>query len=134
MDRSLLNHAGDVFAPATLDRLPLLPRLAGPEGSHSLMMQHYLQVQQSLQGLGLQVEALEMDARGAIVATLADGSELLFGRDALAEKLDRFKVLYERRLAGRDETLASVDLRYSHGAAVAWRMESTRPSRKQEET
>ena len=129
-EASLLNHAGDVFAPASREELPALPRLAGPEGAHNLMMQHYLQVQQSLQGLGLQIEALEMDARGALVATLADGSELLFGRDALVERLARFRILYASRFAGRDEVPARVDLRYSHGAAVAWRRES----RQQEDT
>jgi cell division protein FtsQ len=123
-DRSLLNHAGEVFEPNSLEQLPALPWLAGPEGSHELMMQRYLQVQRSLETLGLQISALEMDSRGAVAATLADGSELLFGRDALAEKLVRFRTLYTRRLAGRGETLARVDLRYSHGAAVAWHGDS----------
>lgn len=131
-DRALLNHAGEVFEPASLEQVPALPRLAGPEGAHSLMMQRYLQVQQSLQRPGLKVVALEMDARGAVVATLADGSELLFGRGALAEKLDRFNILYARRLAGKGELPARVDLRYSHGAAVAWRGERARPSAEQE--
>ena len=124
-DDALVNHAGEVFTPARLDGVPPLPRLAGPAGSHDLMMQRYLQVQQSLQPLGLRVEGLTMDARGALTARLRDGSELLFGRDELTARLKRFRTLYQQRLAGRSAGLATVDLRYSHGAAVAWRDTTT---------
>ena len=120
-ETALLNHAGEVFEPPSLAEVPSLPRLAGPEGTHALMMERYLQVQQSLQGLGLRVAALSMNARGAVRATLTDGSELLFGRDHLASRLERFTVLYTSSLASAPESLARVDLRYSHGAAVAWR-------------
>ena len=123
-ETALLNHAGEVFTPDSLADLPQLPRLAGPEGTHSLVMRRFLAVRQSLQDLGLQVESLTMDTRGAMTATLSQGGELVFGRDELAEKLARFGVLYGSRLSSRRNELARVDLRYSHGAAVAWRAEA----------
>jgi cell division protein FtsQ len=119
---ALLNHAGEVFRPDSLAGLPPLPRLAGPEGSYGLVMQRFLEVQQSLQEFGLQVDSLTMDPRGAMTATLSQGGELVFGREDLAEKLARFRVLYSSRIALRRDELVRVDLRYQHGAAVAWRV------------
>jgi cell division protein FtsQ len=118
---ALLNQSGEVFSPATLDGVASLPALAGPEGSHGLMMRRYLQVQGVLQGLGLRLDRLSMDDRGAVTATLSDGSQLLFGREGLDEKLERLRILYSTRLAARRAELARIDLRYAHGAAVAWR-------------
>ena len=129
-DGALLNHAGEVFSPDSMTGLPPLPRLAGPDGAHELMMRRYLQVQQGVREFGLEVDALEMDARGAVVARLTGGGELVFGRGALDKKLSRFRVLYGSRLAPRREELDRVDLRYSHGAAVAWRVAASQ----QEET
>lgn len=126
-ETALLNHAGEVFTPDSLTGLPTLPRLEGPEGFHSLVMQRFLDVQQSLREFGLRVSSLSMDPRGAMTATLSQGGELVFGRNDLAEKLTRFRVLYSSRLASRRDELARVDLRYRHGAAVAWRAAAARP-------
>lgn len=120
---AFLNHAGEVFAPGETQSGTDLPRLAGPAGSHGLMMERYLLVQEALQSLGLRLSALEMDARGGLVATLAEGSQLVLGSDNLGPKLERLKVLYKNRLADRRAELARVDLRYRHGAAVAWKGE-----------
>jgi cell division protein FtsQ len=118
---AFLNHAGEVFAPGEAQTGTELPHLAGPMGSHGLMMEHYLLVQGVLQSLGLRLSALEMDSRGGLIATLADGSQLVLGSENLASKLERLKVLYISRLADRHAEMARVDLRYRHGAAVAWK-------------
>jgi cell division protein FtsQ len=122
---AFLNHAGEVFAPGDAQFGTELPRLAGPEGSHGLMMERYLLVQEVLQSLGLRLSALEMDKRSGLSATLADGSQLLLGSEDLVSKLERLKVLYKSRLADRRGELARVDLRYRHGAAVAWKGATT---------
>ncbi len=119
-----LNHAGEVFRPGNIQRLTGLPRLSGPEGSQGELMTQYMLVQEHLQPLGLRVTDLNMSGRGGLTAQLADGGELVFGRDALDQKLLRLAAIYRSRLAARWDELARVDLRYSQGAAVAWRTDN----------
>ena len=120
-EAAYLNHAGQVFRPQDAKAIPGLPVLSGPEGSQGRVMQHYKLVQDRLQPLGLKVSALAMDPRGGLTATLADGGQLLLGREELAGRLDRLAAIYREALRDRRNDFARVDLRYSHGAAIAWR-------------
>jgi len=119
-DDAYLNHAGEIFRPAQLSAQQELPWLAGPDGSELQLMQYYKLVQDPLQAAGLRLNALAMDARGGLRALLDEGGELVFGRGEVAEKLQRFLHIYQSRLVRREGQLRSVDLRYSHGAAVLW--------------
>ena len=119
-DEGYLNHAGELFAPAVMVVDGALPRLAGPAGSEAELMQHYKQIQDGLQPLGLQVAQLSMDSRGGLRARLVSGSELVFGHGDISGKLQRFARVFQTQLAPRVAQLRSIDLRYSHGVAVAW--------------
>lgn len=119
-DDAYLNHEGQMFRPAQLSSQQELPLLAGPQGSEQQLMQYYKLVQAPLQTAGLRVNALAVDARGGLRALLDGGGELVFGRGEVAEKLQRFLHIYQSRLAHLDGRMRSVDLRYSHGAAVVW--------------
>ncbi|MEP5764440.1 MAG: cell division protein FtsQ/DivIB [Halieaceae bacterium] len=119
-DAAYLNHAGEVFAPPEYSLLDGLPLLAGPIGSEGKVMLQYKLIQERLQPQGLQVRQLEMDQRGGLTAQLLRGGRLVFGQGELEAKLDRFLAVYRSRLALRRQAVQSVDLRYSHGAAVAW--------------
>ena len=103
-----------------MESIPGLPLLAGPAASQLLIMQQYIHMQKQLQQLKLQVAELTMNERGGLRARLTNGSELVFGRGDLEEKLQRFLGVYHADLAGRAAQVRSVDLRYSHGVAVAW--------------
>lgn len=118
-DDAYLNHAGEVFTPLDATAIPGLPRLSGPAGSHVSVMEQYRLVQERLQSLGLRVSALAMDQRGGLRAQLDSGGELVLGREDISERLDRLETIYRTELQGR--AFARVDLRYSHGAAIAWR-------------
>ena len=119
-DEGYLNHAGELFRSQQVSNDSELPRLAGPAGSQRRVMDYYKQVQDGLQGTGLGIAALRMDVRGALRARLEDGVELILGRSELAARMTRFRDLYRHSLARQQGRLARVDLRYSHGAAVAW--------------
>ena len=119
-----LNHAGEVFSPGNIRPVAGLPRLSGPQGSHGELMTRYKRVQERLEPLGLKVTALTMSPRGGLTAQLEQGGELVFGCDELDEKLARLAAIYKARLASRRNELARIDLRYSQGAAVAWRAEN----------
>jgi cell division protein FtsQ len=119
-DQAYLNHAGELFTPAAMIASDELAQLAGPIGSEAQLMQHYKLIQDQMQPLGLQLEALTMDSRGGLRARLSGGGELVFGRGDVNAKMRRFSRVYRAQLAQRMGQLRSIDLRYSHGVAVAW--------------
>ncbi len=118
-DGAYLNHAGEVFSPARAEAIAGLPRLSGPAGSQATVMQQYKRVQERLSPLGMRVAVLTMDSRGGLRAELEGGGVLLLGREALDERLDRLAAIHRAQPGSRE--FARVDLRYSHGAAIAWR-------------
>ncbi len=120
-DDAYLNHAGEVFRPEVGVDVSALPGLSGPAGSQAEVINHYQRVQEKLQPLGLRVAAMRMNARGGLTAELVEGGELVFDREELASQLGRLETIYRARLVERRAELARVDLRYSQGAAVAWR-------------
>jgi cell division protein FtsQ len=119
-DDAYLNHTGELFEPGTVPGDEELALLAGPPGSQGLLMQHYNLIQDGLQPLGLQVEQLTMDTRGGLRAQLTGGSELVFGRGDVIAKMQRFAAVFRAELVHRTAQLRTIDLRYSHGVAVAW--------------
>jgi cell division protein FtsQ len=119
-EHAYLNHAGEMFRPAQMEAPAELPALAGPAGSEQQLMQSYKLVQDSLQPAGLKVNGLAMNARGSLRAELDGGSELVFGRGEVEKKLQRFLHIYQSGLVRQQGRMRSIDLRYSHGAAVVW--------------
>ncbi len=125
-DDAYLNHAGEVFEPELAIDATGLPGLWGPPGSQGEVINHFQRVQERLQPLGLKVAGMRMTARGGLTAELLGGGELVFDRDELAAQLARLEAVFQARLAHRRDELARVDLRYSQGAAVAWRTDNTK--------
>ena len=80
---------------------PELPRLDGPEGTESLVAQRFLAVQDRLGGLGLQVAALRLDARGAWELDLSTGVTVRLGRRQVDERMDRFVEFGAQVIAGQ---------------------------------
>ncbi|MEE4658919.1 MAG: cell division protein FtsQ/DivIB [Halieaceae bacterium] len=118
-DAGLLNHAGEVFMPGTA-AMDELPRLSGPAGSHHDLMREYRRIQAQLQGQGMRVAALHMNARGGLEAELGDGVKLVFGRGELDSKLARLRAVLAATAGTERGRPQQVDLRYSHGLAIAW--------------
>ena len=119
-DVGYLNHAGELFHSEPIIDAAEMPLLAGPPGSQRRVMRSYQQVQEALHGMGLDVVALTMGERGGIRVDLGSGTSLVLGRVEFGRRLARFKQIYNRELAEQAGEVRSVDLRYSHGAAVAW--------------
>lgn len=118
----LVNSQGALFTPAADSAPANLPVLSGPPGSEALMSQRLRTVQALLQPLGLQVSQLTQDPRRAWSVGLRNGMELVLGREDSLLRLARFKEVWPRVLASREQDIARVDLRYTNGFAVRWKV------------
>jgi cell division protein FtsQ len=117
----LLNTRGELIATGVRHVPPELPRLDGPQGSEAMVAQRFLATQDRLGGLGLQVAALRLDARGAWELDLSTGVTVRLGRRQVDERMDRFVQFGAQVIAGRAAEVRYVDMRYSNGFAIGWR-------------
>lgn len=124
-DAALLNNVGVTFTPGDISEFAELPRLDGPQRNKRKVMQQYQELNRMLRSHGHSIAALELRERGSWFLTTQDGISMLFGRDQLVDKLQRFLTIDQHLLAERREYIAQVDLRYSNGMAVTWRTPAT---------
>ena len=120
-DNSLLNNVGESFKTKNISVYQSLPLLDGPDYAQSQVMQQYQIISQLLRPMEYAITSLSLDERGSWALTTNTGLKLILGNDDLVEKVRRFARAYEANLKGKIANIASVDLRYSNGLAVAWK-------------
>jgi cell division protein FtsQ len=117
----LLNTRGELFATGVRHVPPELPRLDGPEGSHSQVAQRYLAIQGRLVEQGMRVAALRLDARGAWELDLSNGVTVRLGRRQVDERMERFVLVGAQVISGQAAKIQYIDMRYSNGFSIGWR-------------
>jgi cell division protein FtsQ len=126
----LLNAHGEVFHPRNVDDFRHLPVLFGPKGRSLEVARRFQHIERLLEPTGLSLRALVEDERRAWRMMLGNGIPVELGRGESAAVLRRFVRIYPRILAPRAARIAGVDLRYTNGLAVSWKLDkdSERPS------
>lgn len=120
----LVDRHGGTFGPVDLAVWDFLPALEGGTGRQVELMHRYLEVSARLADVGLGVSGVRESARRAWTIRLEDGGEILMGRDGDLSRLDQLVSLMPVLRERNPDPLARVDLRYAHGAAVAWQTAS----------
>ncbi len=119
-EHDLLNRRGERFSPPA-DSLPDgLPALQGPDGQEATLTTSYYEMGKALAADGLKITRLTQDPRRSWHVGLDNGIELRLGHDSAYTRLLRFVRLYPKVLATRAAEIATIDLRYTNGFAVAW--------------
>lgn len=117
----LVSRIGELFAPANPEVAGRLPRLSGPDER----VRDVIRMAQDLSGRlarhGLGFAGLSLEARGAWTLNLANGIEVVLGRDHVDERFERFLAVYEARLVSRSDEVKRIDARYTNGVAVQWK-------------
>jgi len=124
-DKGLVNRRGVVFRPEAATWPADLPHLYGPAGRGEWLVARYREFAQRLRPAGLAIAALRLDGRGAVRLRLANGIEVVLGREALTARLTRFVRIWRKALATEAGRIARVDLRYGSGLAVQWKPDRT---------
>ena len=123
-DKGFLNIYGDFVKIEGNAYLYTLPLIDGNLDQSQVLMQRYQQFAQLLQPYGLQVNALQTDARDEMEVRIAGGLTLHLGQDQVLEKFQRFVLVLERSLKPRLHEIESIDMRYNNGLAVRWNTNS----------
>ncbi len=116
----LMNTRGELFLRGARHIPPELPQLNGPPGTEAQVAKLYLDTYPRLLAVGLRLERVDLDARGAWSLTLANGVEIRLGRQDVQERLERFIRVASPLVAQRSGEVSYVDLRYSNGFSVGW--------------
>ena len=117
----LLNAQAKVFWPEVSTSDQGLPQFNGPEGSEKQLVAQYHDLNSLLRTKSLALKSLTLEPRGSWKFELTNGVLVTLGMEDINERLVRFLSLYERVLHAKIEQVASVDLRYTNGVAVAWK-------------
>ena len=120
-DGRLVSRTGELFRPPNPEVAGRLPRLAGPDERVREVIRMAQTMNDRLVSHGLGFAGLELEARGAWTLTLANGIEVVLGRDQVDKRFERFMTVYETRLASRSDEVSRVDARYTNGVAVQWK-------------
>jgi len=117
----LVSRSGQLFSPGNPEVAGRLPRLAGPDERVADVIRMARSMSDTLNGRGLGFAGLTLEQRGAWTLTLANGIEVVLGRDQVEERFTRFMTVYENRLMSREDEVIQVDARYTNGVAVKWK-------------
>jgi len=114
---ALVDTYGERFAAQTGEALPLF---VGPPGTEHEVASRYARFSRLVAPLGAPIERVTLTPRFAWQLRLADGLNLMLGRDAdLAEsRLQRFVAVYDQTVKNIPRRHEYVDLRYPNGFAV----------------
>lgn len=121
----LVSRKGELFAPDNPEVAGKLPRLAGPDERVKEVISMARLMADTLTGHDLGFAGLRLERRGAWTLTMANGIEVVLGRDQVEERFERFMTVYQERLASRSDEVSRVDARYSNGVAVQWKSVDT---------
>jgi cell division protein FtsQ len=118
---SLITEQGVIFTPKNMEQFQTLTVVTGPELQQVKVLEIMKGIKTALADQSMELAEFSVNDRWSWKITLANGLEILLGRNEQLKKLQRFlktlKVLGQEQV----EQIAIVDLRYPNGYAVSWK-------------
>lgn len=119
-DGEAVNPSGETFDPPDADLDPALPKLSGPPGSVSVVVETVRAVDLWFDAIGLAQTSIRLTDQGEWQIRLATGQTLVLGQQDLNQRLHLFSLAYSNYLQSRWHEVARIDMRYPNGLAVQW--------------
>jgi len=116
----LIANDGKQFAVPEADELQGLPWLEGPDSQLHQVLTNWVEFNERLVPLGLEVDRLRLDRRGAWSMVLSNGTQVELGRDATAARLNTLLESWDELMSEQPVPPRDIDLRYTNGFAVLW--------------
>lgn len=122
----LVTEGGLVFQPESASLPKGLPSLQGPDGFAARMVRRYAALKPVLAGSGFELTGLRLDERLSWFAEVDGSVEIAIGRDHFDMRIERFLTAWAGIREQAPGPMASADLRYPNGFAIAWRDQEIR--------
>jgi len=137
-EKALMTAQGLVFEPLQLPTMDGAPLLKGVDSNSREVLQQFVRLQAELAELSFRVVTVQKSERGAWLLQLLSAEALAaaetkpdalidvaLGKHELAARIERFKNLYHSVLKAKLNEIERVDLRYTNGVAVQWKIAPT---------
>lgn len=121
----LLNEKGELFIPDEIPSSEELPTLDGPDGTENLLMKRYYQISSLMGKIDMQLDKLILDDRRAMTLVLSNDLRVIIGRTDIDERISRFIQYVPFGLEGKKDSARQIDMRYTNGFAVQWKVTDT---------
>lgn len=118
-DNGLLNDDAELFAPAPSTFPANLPRLRGPDGTYSLLLNTY-RYMQGILPVEMNIKELVLNERRAWEVKFENGISVLLGRSDLEKRIKRFARHIPAELNNYLQDIALIDMRYTNGFSILW--------------
>ncbi len=115
----LMSDRGEVFEVGGSISMQGLALLEGPEARQEEVLENWRLMRRHLAAVGLDIERLTVDERGAWTAELDSGKQLALGREHTLARLQRYIGVHDQ-LRAHGRVITNVDLRYTNGLSVRW--------------
>lgn len=124
-DRYLINTQGELFESD--DLLPgKVVDIRGPEGMHRSLLEQCQELQAQFGIHGLRLAKLSLNKRRALEMRLGNGVNFVFGRvhgvNESGSAISKFLLAYDHGLNAKMNQVKTVDMRYTNGFSVRWRL------------
>ena len=123
-EQGLLSTAGNIFFPAMDAIPPGLPSFYGPENTHNLILNRYVQIGESLSPHGWTLAEVRLDKRWSWSFSLGSGARVLLGRRDVTARIAAFAELAQTDIGARMDQIAVIDMRYTNGFALRWKSQN----------
>ena len=120
-DQALVNVRGELFFPAVESFPAGMVTLHGPDNSVASMAHQFSVFNQSIELADLNMKRIVLSQRRAWELELNDGVTVVLGRSDMEKRLQRFVQFYSPLFAAA-EKVRRIDMRYTNGFAVQWRV------------
>ena len=117
----ILNSSGKLYVVDKRSVPEKIPKLNGPKGTETEVMDVFIKIENLLTGRGLYLESITLDARGSWSFTIRRNIEINLGKTEIDQKLERFFLAFDQSLLAKINKVSYIDLRYSEGLAVSWK-------------
>ena len=116
----LISRKGVAFSVPEADEIQGLPWLQGPGQRLDEILLNWSEFSDQLAPMGLEIQGLKLDQRGAWSLELSNGTRVQLGRDAARDRFQRLLVSWDALMREQAAPPQDIDLRYTNGFAVLW--------------
>lgn len=118
----ILSTSGELFAPDLKNFPKTFPQFVGPDGEQIQMMEFYKKINSMFTPLHFKISRLELLPSMSWNITFDNGIKVSMGNKDVLTHIRHFVKVYPKIVGDRAAEVDYIDMRYSNGLAVKWKI------------